>query len=151
MGEESGCWRYFIAKPFSQDFFSVEYGTDPYNSDFIYLLIEEDGKSPTIEKVKLSTLEWPHLFISDSFDQKRGVSGNFNLFSLPLSGWSSRFAKYMKSTIDVSNSFKIKFMLAKDGDDNHGYFIQPANQYLSIQKTKVKGINQLRIKNIGSR
>jgi hypothetical protein len=148
--QSKGTWRYFIAKPFSQDFFSVEYGTDPYKDTYVYLLIEEAGKASSIQKVNLSTVEWPHLFSSSTFDQKRGVSGNFNLFSLPLSGWSSRFAKYLKSTFDVSNTFKIKFMLAKDGDGNHGYFLEPSKQYLTIQKTKVKGINQLRIKNVGS-
>jgi hypothetical protein len=152
LGNDPGTYRYFMIKPFSEDFYSVQYGTDPYDTEFLYILIEEAGKNPTLQKVNLSKLEWPHLFDSEGFDVAKGWSGNFNLFSLPISDWTPKFAKYLKGTVTNDDSFSIKFMLQKIQDEKglHGYFIEHSDKYLSIEKTKIRGINQIRIKNIGS-
>jgi len=149
-GYESGAYRYFLIKPFGEDFFSMQNSTDLYNEDFVYISIEEDGKKPILDRVKLSKLVWPHLFNEKSFTEGKGWIGNFSLFQLPISNWSSKFDKYLKSTQITENGFKIRFMLGKYGDDKHGYFIQPSDQILTITKTKIPGLNQIKTKYIGS-
>lgn len=149
-GYESGAYRYFIVKPFGEDFFSMQNSTDLYNEDFVYVSIEEDGKKPELKRVRLSKLVWPHLFDEKSFTEIKGWIGNFSLFQLPLSDWSSKFNKLLRGGQNTENSFKIRFMLSKFGDSSHGYFVQPSDQVLTIEKTKIKGITQIRTKYIGS-
>lgn len=131
--------RSYSVKPVSDDIYSIKDTSEAYYTDSIFALVEDSNKNIKIEKYPINRKIWGDIFNSgvNVEDRNRGFIGSFYYHDLIHNYLKTSSSKYWNRNKKlITEDIKISFLLADVNHSDGGYFYEPSDSKIILDKQK---------------